>query len=175
MNGGKLATNEMWWNGPSFLKLPECQWPRADAFPASDSTEAEVIKNPVAATHVLFSTTRAKVCLHEAVDCTRFSSFIKLLRVTAYVLKFIESLRRPQARHCDKTVANVNANQLTGEEMRTAERLWICSVQTESFASELSYLKLQNKLGIPIRVSQFGLFIYHFNLLRCRGRSTTHN
>ena len=88
----KLADSEMWWNGPSFLKSPEHQWPRAEVFPASDMTEAEVIKNPVATTHVLVSTSGTKVCLSELIDCARFSSFNKLLHVTAYVLKFIETL-----------------------------------------------------------------------------------
>ena len=45
MKCSKLAGNDMWWNGPSFLKSPEHQWPRAEVFPASDTTEAEVIKN----------------------------------------------------------------------------------------------------------------------------------
>jgi len=170
MNGGKLATNKLWWNGPSFLKLPECEWPRADAFPASNNTKAEVIKNPVATTHVLLSVNRAKVCLHKVIDCTRFSSFIKLLHVTAYVLRFIEFLQWPRARHHDEAVAIVDTNQLTGEELKTAEQLWIRSVQTESFAPELSYLRSQDKLATPIRVSQFGLFMDHLNLLCCQGR-----
>ena len=49
------------------------------------------MKNLAAATHVLFSASRGNVCLHKMIECTRFS-FNKLFRVTAYVLKFIESL-----------------------------------------------------------------------------------
>ena len=66
MKRSKLADSEMWWNGPSFLKSPEHQWPRAEVFPANNMTEAEVIKNPVATTHVLVSTSGTsgtKVCL----------------------------------------------------------------------------------------------------------------
>ena len=56
VSGSKLATSNLWWNGPEFLKLPEHQWPRADAFPPSEITEAEVVKNPGTITHVLVNT-----------------------------------------------------------------------------------------------------------------------
>ena len=160
----------MWWNSPSFLKLPERQWPSPEVFPASDTTEAEVIKNPVATTHVLVSTSGTKVCLSELIDCARFSSFTKLLHVTAYVLKFIETLRQPQAKCHDESRAVADADQLTGEDLKVAEELWIRSVQTELFAPELLHLRSQNKSTPPIRVSQFGLFVDHSDLLRCQGR-----
>ena len=43
ISGTKLANCFLWWNGPDFLRKPEQQWPRADAFPPDEITEAEVI------------------------------------------------------------------------------------------------------------------------------------
>ena len=170
MKSSKLADNEMWWTGPSFLKSSECRWPRADVFPASDATEAETIKNSVATTHVLVSTGKTKVCLSEVIDCAEYSSFNKLLRVTAYVLKFLEILRQPQLRCCSASRSSGGVHLLTGEDFNKAELFWMRSVQTEAFAPELLYLESQNQDTPPIRVSQFGLFVDRSGLLRCQGR-----
>ena len=118
----------------------------------------------------MVSTNGTKVCLSELINRVKFSSFNKLLRVTAYVLKFIETLRQPQAKHLDASRAVADTDQLTGEDLKVAEELWICSVQTELFAPELLHLRSQNKSTPPIRVSQFGLFVDHSDLLRCQGR-----
>ena len=61
------------------------------------ATEAETIKNSVATTHVLVNTSETKVRLSKVIDCAKYSSFNKLLHVTAYVLKFLESLQKPQS------------------------------------------------------------------------------
>ena len=118
----------------------------------------------------MVSTSGTKVCLSELIDCVKFSSFNKLLRVTAYVLKFIETLRQPQAKRLDTSRAVADTDQLTGEDLKVAEELWIRSVQTELFAPKLLHLRSQNKSTPPIRVSQFGLFVDHSDLLRCQGR-----
>ena len=170
MKNSKLADNEIWWTGPSFLKSSENHWPRAEVFPASDATEAETIKNSVATTHVLVSTSETKVHLSEVIDCAKYSSFNKLLRVTAYVLKFLESLRKPQSQCRSPSRSSVGVQLLTGEDFNRAELYWMRSVQAESFAPELSYLESLSKGTLPIRVSQFGLFVDQSGLLRCQGR-----
>ena len=89
-SGDKLAENGIWWKGPEFLWLPNSQWPRADVFPPSEITTAEVGKSPGAIIHVLVNTTDGKVDqmrLDEIIECTRYSSLNKLLRVTEVVLK----------------------------------------------------------------------------------------
>ena len=85
MSGKKLPHCFVWWNGPEFLRETEQQWPRAEAFPPNEITEAEVIKHPMSTTHVLLSSNKLKVCMHIIIDCTRCSSLSKLLHVTAYV------------------------------------------------------------------------------------------
>ena len=95
-SGDKLATNKLWWNGPS----PEGQWPRVDVFPPSEITEVEVVKRSGAITHVLVSSSGScvdqRVSLEEIIDCTKYSSFNKLLRVIGFVLKFKLLLQKCQ-------------------------------------------------------------------------------
>ena len=89
-SGDTLAASKLWWKGLDFLKLPEGQWPRADVFPTSVITEAEVVKNPGAITHVLVNTADSnshQIRLNNIIKCTRYSSLNKLLRVTGFVFK----------------------------------------------------------------------------------------
>ena len=64
ISGTKLANCSLWWNGPDFLRKPEQQWPRADAYPPDEITKAEVIKYPMCTTYVLLSSNELKVCAH---------------------------------------------------------------------------------------------------------------
>ena len=166
MSGVKLANCSLWWNGPDFLREPEQQWPRAEAFPSNEVTEAEVIKHPLCTTHVLLNSNELKVGVHTIIDHTRFSSLNKLLRVTAYVRRFV-TLSRRQGLPSE----TVQTSQfITAIEVKAAEELWMRSVQSESFGAELAYCQSNGKQGAPLRVSQFGLFIDDHGLLRCRGR-----
>ena len=80
MSGDKLAQNETWWKGPKFLQLPDERWPSTDVFPSSDITESELIKHPAATTRVLVNTTGCvSGQIDKVIDCSRYSSFNKLL------------------------------------------------------------------------------------------------
>ena len=145
-SGDMLTASKTWWKGPEFLQLPESQWPKADVFPPSEITKAEVIKNPVSITHVLVNTADGKadqVRLDEIIECTRYSSLNKLLRVTGVVLKFKSSLQN--CRHGEGVELPVHKNHLTGQDMDKAEVLWLRSIQAKSFSTELLYLKSKCK------------------------------
>ena len=63
------------------------------------------------------------------------------------------------------------SNELTADELKKSETLWIKSVQANSFVDELSLLNKKNsKSTPPIRVAQFGLFLGEDRTIRCKGR-----
>ena len=94
----------------------------------------------------------------------RFSTLVKLLRVTAFVFRFIKQLRKP--RHA---VAPADCLELSSVEMTEAKLFWIKAIQSVQFNQELN--SLQSKHGKPTRrVNQFGLFIDSDKIIRCRGR-----
>ena len=170
MNGEKLAACDLWWKGPEFLYQREDQWPDMCNIPASDITNAELIKKPTVTTHILLSAgcnKRKFPMLDEIIDCTRYSKLDKLLGVTAYVLRFVNILRL--SNNGDQGSTH-NSKQLIVEEIDNAEKLWIRSLQAKSFLAELAFLQSQSKQVPPVRIHQFGLFIDHAGLLRCRGR-----
>ena len=90
----------------------------------------------------------------------RYGSKLKLLRVTAYVLKFIRLLRG------DKGA--VKSKELKAEDLSFAEVTWIRRVQAHSFATER-----QNLLHVYERrkhVKQFNLYLDEDKIIRCKGR-----
>ena len=57
-NGEKLAACDLWWEGSVFLHQHEDQWPEMCSIPASDISNAELIKKPTVTTHILLSVRR---------------------------------------------------------------------------------------------------------------------
>jgi hypothetical protein len=76
--------------------------------------------------------------LNKVIDSNRFSSLSRLLRVTAYVLRYINALKKKRTQ--DKYPVNRNLEQLTASEVKLAELLWIKSIQSLSFGKEISFV-----------------------------------
>ncbi|CAB3981533.1 Hypothetical predicted protein [Paramuricea clavata] len=93
------------------------------------------------------------------IDCKRYSSRTRLLRVTAWVKRFINNARRRRSA----------SDLLTADELKTAEKLWIKSIQASSYKDEEQYLSQVNKKE-PLLVKQLGLFQDQENIIRCHGR-----
>ena len=106
--------------------------------------------------------------ISKLIDCARFSKLNRLLRVTAYVLRFIRNLKnRVQKPMAHSQVLNVG---LTSEEVKEAELIWVKSIQSSTFAKEIQFLKRKERRTPPIMVSQFGLFLDDQETLRSKGR-----
>ena len=126
VNGERLSSNSLWWNGPSFLRLTEDKWPMSEVPPTSKIVEAELVKNPMPSTHAMVTSNIQvpTVNLEEIIQCTKFSTFNKLMHVTAYALRFVKGLRQlaPLSRSSD----NVHHRILpSAEELCLAETYWI--------------------------------------------------
>ncbi|XP_057292572.1 uncharacterized protein LOC130621287 [Hydractinia symbiolongicarpus] len=92
------------------------------------------------------------VNLRRIFDVKRFSSMHKLLRVTAYVIKFIDCLKSPINGNVSKQTL------LSTEDLEHAELLWVKTCQKD-LTSRLN--QLNNTLG---------LFIDKDDIIRCKGR-----
>ncbi len=171
LSGSELATSKLWWNGPPFLLLPESEWPGCPAMTSVDAKASEeLIKNPPNLVHALTASNEAenRNDISKLIDCARFSKLNRLLRVTAYVLRFIRNLKnRVQKPMAHSQVLNVG---LTSEEVKEAELIWVKSIQSSTFAKEIQFLKRKERRTPPIMVSQFGLFLDDQETLRSKGR-----
>ena len=99
----------------------------------------------------LFSSNDSNVII----SCRDYSSLRRLLRVTAYVLKFIKLLRRSKSLELQQS--SQNDGILTASDLDTTLVYWLKKSQSTLLQSE-------------IWSHQFGLFKDHNGLWRCGGR-----
>ena len=95
----------------------------------------------------------------ETFDCNRYSSKTKLLRVTARVTLFVNNIRG----------CRLASGEVTVNELKAAEKIWVGSIQASSFKDEARCLFHINEKE-TILVKQLGLFKDQENIIRCHGR-----
>jgi hypothetical protein len=116
----QLKIMDVCWRGPFLAcaisaELAPEHTPPVDAFPPEGKGSAN---------HILSAVVPRKL-----VDSTKYSSYWKLLRVTAWILRFSEiALRRERY-----------SGNLTALELEAARSYWIQAVQVECFAAELRH------------------------------------
>ena len=154
VKASELVKSYSWWNGPTFLHLPEVEWPASRNEESNEIALQETLKRPVVPTHTLVTKENSTPPnISELINCGDFSNLTKLLKVTAYVLRFIDRVKDP-----GKSTEEITHN-LTASEINRAESVWIQSIQNDSFTNELEFLKCDNQRSPPNRVCQFGLFL----------------
>ncbi|XP_072400545.1 uncharacterized protein [Diabrotica undecimpunctata] len=147
----KLISNTLWWNGPTFLQLPQPEWPNV-GFKLKTSELTELKKTPK-----VFQV----ISVQSSDLITRYSNFIMLQRITAYCLRFIYNLRNK---------ANKRTGNLSIVELDEAHIIIIKQVQLESFADELSFFDKGNQLPKSNRLSSLTPFMDNKGILLVGGR-----
>ena len=90
----------------------------------------------------------------ELLDASKYSSIVRLLRVTAYVLRFVNNLKK-LVQHLEPTVGS-----LTHDEINSAEMKLIKDIQYP-MTKHANYGKVKDSLN---------LFEDKENIIRCHGR-----
>ena len=96
MDGHEMVDCSTWWDGTKYLQLPESEWPNHQSTTeTSYDAMLEVVKNPPEVTHVLAASENktASIDLTEIIKCEEFGTRDSLLRVTPYVMCFINNVR----------------------------------------------------------------------------------
>ncbi|XP_061719305.1 uncharacterized protein LOC133526629 [Cydia pomonella] len=153
LDAGSIATADIWWNGPKFLRNDEEDWPKNHhASKDSDDIKAEVITANVAS--------EATLSLLSDLKLTKFSNFTKLKRVTAYVLRFINNARPGSVRY---------SGFLSTNELHAAMNTLVKLAQIESF---YSYEDVKNKALLKAKdpLTKLNPFVDSEGLMRVGGR-----
>ena len=105
-----------WKSGPDFLYLAEEDWPKDES--KIDQTEEDGERRK---TQSVFITTVKT----DVIDCTRYSTWRRLIRVTAFVQRFIWNAHTKRQR-----AEETKKGPLSSSELKDAERYWILRAQT---------------------------------------------
>ncbi|GFS99680.1 integrase catalytic domain-containing protein [Nephila pilipes] len=108
----KLSNLKIWWYGPDWLTREPSLWPTEDLSYYEQLKTDKEARKPL--TQSLYVETTNPV-----IDITHYSSYTKLLRVTAWILRFLQNCRNEQ--HF--------LFELTAEELQKAKDYWILNVQ----------------------------------------------
>ncbi|XP_028169447.1 uncharacterized protein LOC114359319 isoform X2 [Ostrinia furnacalis] len=143
-----MALQEEWFAGPKFLYCDESEWPNDVIRPST--VEPTVTSECVA------------VLKHVSVDLPvpdpeRFSSWLRLLRTTATVLKFINICRG-------------RSGQIDRDLMECAERLLIKQSQSDSFPDDLAAITNERSLHRSSRLLSLSPYLDEHGVLRVGGR-----
>jgi len=146
-----LKESTFWWNGPTFLKQHDFQWPtELSITPAADQLEWR----PTRFTLLVKRNDNSLL--------NQYSRWTKLLRVTAFIRRFIHNTRiaKNQRQNCSR---------LSVLEIREAKRTWIRMAQEEEFQCELKSLRQNTSLSKRSKLITLSPFLDE-GIIRVGGR-----
>eukprot|EP00112_Aurelia_sp_Birch-Aquarium-sp1_P002538 Seg128.14 transcript_id=Seg128.14/GoldUCD/mRNA.D3Y31 product="hypothetical protein" protein_id=Seg128.14/GoldUCD/D3Y31 len=119
VSASHLKDSKLWWEGPNLLQKGKDCWP--SWLPLEDSPDVSNEKKKSA--QVMLITKKDEKRMSNVVKLERHGSLARLLRVTAYVMRFVRNLKKK------REGMQVNVIRLSAEEIEAGERLWIKDAQ----------------------------------------------
>ena len=152
----KVLSHDLWWNGPEWLRLDPKQWPNQSEFKSVSPLEE--------ANELCSTTCTAIVQSPPLIPFDQFSTFTSLIRMTAWVIRFITNCRSK------KRNTQAYNNPLSVRELSQATHYWIKLVQREVWCSEIDAIKKGSKLKQTSRILSLNPFLDKSEVLRVGGR-----
>lgn len=178
--GNEITKNNLWWHGPSWLQSPPDEWPVGETIiPTDTDLEEKII------------TLQCSQPSDSWKLASRYSSWFRLIRVTAYILRFtrlcsasrsysgdrcckIRSYPKSCRDHCavalSKNFSSANGVALAASECQEATKFWIKKIQSELFPDEIKALVKKQNLSSSSAILSLSPFIDQDGVLRVGGR-----
>lgn len=145
-----------WFKGPEFLLKSEEFWPVQPQMKIEDSDEI------IGEIHSVYTVSETKVL--ELPDISRFSKFLRLVRATAWIYRYVDNLRSK----IRKEVLYVG--DLVPAEVEKAKMIWIRKAQSEMFNQDVKMLRKHQSVQSNSRLLQLSPILDEDNILRLNGR-----
>lgn len=146
-----IISSNLWWSGPSWLKLPSLEWPKQPPF--FSNTELPELRN-----NCLISLQKSEW----AFPFNRFSKLSRIKRVMAYCFRFSNNAK------LSKT--NRLFGPLSASELDKAMKTLVKLAQSETFVEDINKLIEKNKVISKNNLSCLSPFLDEEGLLRVGGR-----
>ena len=162
-NLSSVVNNQLWWNGPEWLKKNEVEWPE-NKFDVSPESETEM----ATVTVCNHSTTKSASTV---IDPAKYEKSLKLARVTAYVLRALRKFKTSLRSKTTSQLKQTFGVDLTSDEIKSAEEHWYRKVQQEEFAEDFEALKNNVQLPKTGKLNSLSpIFDHEKELIKVRGR-----
>ena len=154
-----ITSGSRWVNAPAFLHLPEERWPKGNV---KLEIPKPSVDDPQAQEMAVTWTGVVKDSRNEFLSPAKYSSLTKLLKVTAYLIRFIYNCKHPKSeRHIGSLMVG---------EMEQARRFWICVAQAESFPQEVAVLGSKHHVSSKSKLVSLSPFLDEHGIIRAGGR-----
>ena len=135
LTGEELKASQLWQTGPAFLKQSKEHWPKFQLTKnENEIAMSELVKNPPDVTHILQLHHLDKK-IENLINFERFSSKLKVIRVTGWILRFVNNLKNSvsERKHCLKS------KELEANELKEAENFLVLTIQRDCFSDEINF------------------------------------
>ncbi|CAG9088402.1 unnamed protein product [Plutella xylostella] len=154
MKADSIGSSTLWWSGPDFLKHKEIDFPPSPLLQNLVLPEVVMHADVADETNDCSSNNLISALIHKS------SSITKLIRVIAYVLRFIQNCKsNPKS-----------SGSLTSSDLQSAKTLIIRSAQQEMFPDEYKILKNNQSLHKKNKLISLSPFIDSQDIIRVGGR-----
>ncbi|XP_074028331.1 uncharacterized protein [Leptinotarsa decemlineata] len=144
-----LANESRWLIGPEFLTFPKNHWPKETDEPLEEM-ELEMKRETILTTTITHS---------YLPSLDRFSKYRRLIRATAWMLRFINNCRKRKV-----------STNLEYSEVEKAEEMYIKYVQNECFHQEIADLQNKRTISKSSRIYTLTSLLDDKGILKIGGR-----